>query len=170
MRSRLRAREASPARFARVGWLRVVSALPLSFPPAPDTRRVAILCLVLAPDQGRESGWRRRVARSLRSLARYGQGLPPSSRGVVVDALPMVARLPPQSASFRSPPPSACNRLSPAIRPAPIVVPCALASLACLLRAGSISLPLFRPRARSTPLASVPRATQGRYFSPPLRL
>lgn len=34
----------------------------------------------------------------------------------------MVARLPPCPAPFRSPPASACNRLSPAFRPAPIVV------------------------------------------------
>ena len=63
-------------------------------------------------------------ARSLRSLACSGKGLPFSSRGVAVDALPMVARLPPQSAPFRSPPASACNRLSPAFRPAPLVVAC----------------------------------------------
>ena len=61
-------------------------------------------------------------ARSLRSLACSGKGLPFSSRGVAVDALPMVARLPPQSAPFRSPPASTCNRLSPAFRPAPLVV------------------------------------------------
>ena len=61
-------------------------------------------------------------ARSLRSLACSGKVLPVSSRGVVVDALPMVARLPPHPAPFRSPPASARNRLSPAFRPAPIVV------------------------------------------------
>ena len=36
----------------------------------------------------------------------------------------MVARLPPRPAPFRSPPASACNRLSPAIRPAPLIVAC----------------------------------------------
>ena len=61
-------------------------------------------------------------ARSLRSLACSGKGLPFSSRSVVVDALPMVARLPPHSAPFRSPPASARNRLSAAFRPPPLVV------------------------------------------------
>ena len=81
-------------------------------------------------------------ARSLRSLACSGKGLPFSSRGVAVDALPMVARLPPQSAPFRSPPASACNRLSPAFRPAPLVVCCALAPLACFRLRGQVALPL----------------------------
>lgn len=63
-------------------------------------------------------------ARSLRSLACSGKGLPFSSRSVVVDALPMVARLPPHSAPFRSPPAFACNRLSAAFRPPPLVVAC----------------------------------------------
>lgn len=61
-------------------------------------------------------------ARSLRSLACSGKVLPPLPPYPVSDALPMVARLPPQSAPFWSPPASACNRLSPAFRPAPLVV------------------------------------------------
>ena len=82
------------------------------------------------------------AARSLRSLACSGKGLPFSSRSVVVDALPMVARLPPHSASFRSPPAFACNRLSAAFRPPPLIVCCALAPLACFRLRGQVALPL----------------------------
>lgn len=61
-------------------------------------------------------------ARSLRSLACSGKVLPPLPPYPVSDALPMVARLPPHSAPFRSPPASACNRLSAAFRPPHLVV------------------------------------------------
>ena len=101
----------------------------VEFPPlyignAPIYRGFPMLSL--AGVRGRMRGGAREAvfARSLRSLACSGKVLPFSSRSVVVDALPMVARLPPHSAPFRSRPASACNRLSPAYRQAPIVVAC----------------------------------------------
>ena len=61
-------------------------------------------------------------ARSLRSLACSGKGLPLIPPYPVSDALPMVARLIWDKAPLGSRPASACNRLSPAFRPAPLVV------------------------------------------------
>ena len=63
-------------------------------------------------------------ARSLRSLACSGKGLPLIPPYPVSDALPMVARLIRDKAPLGSPPASACNRLSAAFRPPPLVVAC----------------------------------------------
>ena len=105
--------------------------------------------------------WLPWFARSLRSLACSVKVLPFSTRNVVVDALPMVARLPPHSAPFRSRPASARNRLSPAIRQAPLVVLRALASLACMAQKWRVGgsdgaaapFARLRPRYRSSRLA-----------------
>lgn len=83
-----------------------------------------------------------RAARSLRSLACSAQApfrYPCYARGRARLRSRLIRGLH-KGAAFR--PRSALNRLSPAFRPAPIVVCCALAPLACFRLRGQVALPL----------------------------